>query len=107
MYNSKLLVQLVYIFAPIVCVLASTQLSPLQVGGMSERGSSKHESPRRSSGKKGDKNGSKEHSSKVLVEKEASTKVLHVRTAQPVASTSQQAPATIVCEPLLVTSCIS
>ena len=68
MYNSMLLVHFVYIFASIVSSRFNEK-SPLQVGDMSERGSSKHESPRRSSGKKGDKNGSKEHSSKVLVEK--------------------------------------
>ena len=69
---------------------------------MSERGSSsKHDSPRRSSGKKGDKNGSKEHSSKLQADKEDSTKVPHVRAVQPAAgaSTSQQAPAPVVCEP--------
>lgn len=64
---------------------------------MAERSSSKHESPRRSFGKKSDKNGSREHCAKVQVEKEDTTKVVPVRAAVPAASTSQQAA--VVCEP--------
>ncbi|XP_042859110.1 uncharacterized protein LOC122245227 [Penaeus japonicus] len=65
---------------------------------MSERGSNKPESPRRSSGKKGDKNSSKEHSSKAQTNKEDSTKATHVRATLPTSSPSKQAPAPVVSE---------
>ena len=83
---------------PTVCAAVPTYLF-LQGCVMSERGSNKHDSPRRSSSKESDKSGSMELCSKLLVEKEESTIVTHAHTAQPVFSPSKLAPAAVVCEP--------